>query len=257
MSGSLPALFDAHFHVIDPRFPRAANHGYLPPSYTVDDYLVATADVGLVGGAVVSGSFQGFDQGYLVDALGRLGPAFVGVTQLPVTVTDGELLRLDQAGVRAVRCNLYRGGSETLADLDTLARRVHELVGWHAELYVDASDLPELLPILRTLPQVSIDHLGLSGEGLPCLLELAERGARVKASGFGRCDMDVRAALRAIARANPGALLVGTDLPPTRAPRPFRREDLDLVADALGPELAAAAFHANAVALYRPRALVR
>ena len=36
-----------------------------------------------MGGAVVSGSFQGFDQSYLLDALDQLGPSFVGVTQLP------------------------------------------------------------------------------------------------------------------------------------------------------------------------------
>jgi len=41
--------------------------------------------------AVVSGSFHGFDQSYLLDALALLGPGFVGVTQLPATVTDDEI----------------------------------------------------------------------------------------------------------------------------------------------------------------------
>ena len=48
---------------------------------------------------MVSGSFQAFDQGYLKEALARLGRGFVGVTQLPPTVTDAELRRLDRAGV--------------------------------------------------------------------------------------------------------------------------------------------------------------
>ena len=74
-----------------------------------------------MGGAVVSGSFQMFDQTYLVDALGKLGPRYVGVTQLPATVTDDELMRLDAAGVRAVRFNVKRGGSADVQDLASMA----------------------------------------------------------------------------------------------------------------------------------------
>lgn len=112
-------------------------------------------------------------------------------------------------------------------------------------------DLPGLAPILGALPKVSIDHLGLSRDGLPSLLRLVERGAHVKASGFGRGDLDVPSALRELARANPAALVVGTDLPSTRARRPFDDADLNLVVDTLGQDLAAAAMHDNARAFYR------
>jgi predicted TIM-barrel fold metal-dependent hydrolase len=92
-----------------------------------------------------------------------------------------------------------------------------------------------------------IDHLGLSRAGLPALLELVGRGAYVKASGFGRTDHDVPAALRAIAAVNPGALLFGSDLPSVRCERPFANADVDVVLEAAGPD----ALHANAAALYR------
>ena len=131
-------LFDAHFHVIDPRFPLVPNRGYLPDRYTVSDYRERMKAYDLRGGAVISGSFQAFDQDYLVDALQRLGPAFVGVTQLPASVTDEELRELHEYGVRAVRFNPKRGGSEDISRLDEMARRIHELLGWHAELYIDA-----------------------------------------------------------------------------------------------------------------------
>jgi predicted TIM-barrel fold metal-dependent hydrolase len=245
-----PALFDAHLHIIDPRFALVANHGYLPPAFTVEDYLERTAHFNVVGGAVVSASFQAFDQHYLLDALRRLGPGFVGVTQLPATASDDEVLSLADAGVRAVRFNVRRGGSETLEHLDTLARRVHELAGWHTEVYIDARDLPELMAVLGALPKVSVDHLGLSRDGLAHLLRLVEHGAYVKATGFSRGDLDVAATLREVVRINPSSLMVGTDLPSTRAPRPFSDDDLDLVVDTLGDDLAAAAFHANAQALY-------
>jgi hypothetical protein len=47
------------------------NSGYLPPSFTVQDYQDRALHISVVGGAVVSGSFQGFDQTYLLDALHR------------------------------------------------------------------------------------------------------------------------------------------------------------------------------------------
>ncbi|MET7301691.1 amidohydrolase family protein [Embleya sp. NPDC005575] len=246
-------VFDAHLHIVDPRFPLVANHGYLPPTFTVADYLARTAPLGVTGGAVVSGSFQGFDRTYLLDALRRLGPGFVGVTQLPADVADRTILELDAAGVRAVRFNIRRGGSARIGQWDRLARRVHDLAEWHAELYVDARDLPDLVPSPATLPKLSIDHLGLSREGLPHLLRLVERGVYVKATGFGRVDLDVPAALRAVLAVAPHALVAGTDLPSTRAPRPFRDADLDVIAEAAGPELAGAVLHDNARALYGPR----
>ena len=43
-----------------------------------------------------------------------------------------------------------------------------------------------------SLPAVSIDHIGLSKAGFLTLLKLAEKGVRVKATGFGRVDFDVR-----------------------------------------------------------------
>lgn len=254
MSPSLPALFDAHFHVFEPRFPVVANNGYVPEEFTIEDYRASTAGLGVVGGAVVSSSFQGYDQSYLVDALDRLGPEYVGVTQLPPEVTDDEVLRLNEIGVRAIRYNLYRGDSELLRHLDALARRVHEIAGWHTELYVDTAAIADLVPVLAALPQISVDHLGLSGAGLPDLLRLVEGGARVKASGFSRCDLDVPETLRAIVAANPAALMVATDLPSTRAPRPFEDGDLLVVLDTLGPDLAQGAFKENAIELYRPAA---
>ena len=244
-------LFDAHFHIIDPRFPLVPNWGYLPDRYTSKDYLERMKDYDLRGGVVVSGSFQAFDQDYLVDALSRLGGSFAGVTQLPATVSDDELLELNEAGVRAIRFNLRRGGSESVSYLDTMARRVHELVGWHVELYADARELADLFPMLVALPAVAIDHLGLSSAGFPTLVKLAEHGVRVKASGFGRVDFNVKQALQELYSANPDALMFGTDLPSTRAARPYKDGDFRLVIDALGEDSARRVFYENAIDFYK------
>ena len=76
--------------------------------------------------------------------------------------------------------------------------------------------------------------------------KLVEAGAYVKASGFGRVDHDVPAALRAIAQINPAALIFGTDLPSTRAPRPFEDADIDVVRETAGER----ALWQNAADLY-------
>jgi predicted TIM-barrel fold metal-dependent hydrolase len=245
--------FDCHFHIIDKNFPVVANQGFMPDAFTNEDYLARVKAVELCGGAVVSGSFQAFDQSYLFHALKAFGPAFVGVTQVPQTVSDRELRDLDDAGVRAVRFNVKRGGSEDIRHLENFARRVHGLVGWHTELYVDSTDLADLFDTLVSLPAVSIDHLGLSKAGFSTLLRLAERGVRVKATGFGRVDFDVRSALVDLYAANPKALMFGTDLPSTRAPRPYRHEDYTLVLETLGEEQAADVFYRNAIEFYRPK----
>ena len=245
--------FDCHFHIIDKNFPIVPNQGFMPDAFTSADYLERLKAVDLCGGAVVSGSFQAFDQTYLFHALKVLGPSFVGVTQVPQTVSDRELQELHGAGVRAVRFNVKRGGSEEIHHLESMARRVHQLFGWHTELYVDSTELADLFDTLVSLPAVSIDHLGLSKAGFPTLLKLAEKGVRVKASGFGRVDFDVRPALTDLYAANPRALMFGTDLPSTRAPRPYQDGDYTLVLETLGEEKAANVFYKNALEFYRPK----
>lgn len=220
-------VFDTHLHIVDPRFPLVANQGFVPEPFTVDDYR---ARFDARGGAVVSGSFQAYDQTYLVDALQRLGAQFVGVAQVPASIGDDEVLALRAAGVRAFRANLHRGTAPS--GLVELAARLDALAGWHLEVYGDPRQLPAGLDPERLV----IDHLGMSDEALPALLALVEQGTRVKATRFGALRMDVAAAMRAIVAVNPAALLFGSDLPGTRAPRPFAMDDLELVAEIGGPQ---------------------
>jgi predicted TIM-barrel fold metal-dependent hydrolase len=245
-------VVDAHLHVIDPRFPLVANAGFVPAPFDVPAYRAAARAAGLepVGGAVVAGSFQGDRQEWLLASLAELGASWVGVAQLPAGVTDAELDRLHAAGVRAVRFNLARGTAPDRGDLVRLARRVHDRHGWSCELYLDTAVLAELGATLPALPRVSIDHLGMSDRDQPALLRLVERGARVKATGFGRVDLDVAATLRAVHAVDPSALLFGTDLPGTRARRPFAPADVDLIAEALGDAALPAVLRDNARGWY-------
>jgi predicted TIM-barrel fold metal-dependent hydrolase len=146
-------------------------------------------------------------------------------------VSDDEVLSLDAAGVRAVRFTLARGGA---LDVD-LALRVHQLAGWHAEVY--ATDLPAHEERLRQLPRLVVDHLGMNPEGLAVAVRL---GAMIKATPRYAGD------LRAV---RPERLMFGSDLPGTRAERTFAPADLDVIAGITNSGLAD-----NARAWYRPRA---
>ena len=81
-------LFDSHLHIINKKFPLIENNGYTPDSFLCADYLQRMKSYQLIGGTVVSGSFQGFDQNYLIDALKTLGSGFVGIFLfIPLTIS--------------------------------------------------------------------------------------------------------------------------------------------------------------------------
>ena len=101
---------------------------------------------------------------------------------------------------------------------------------------------------------MSIDHLGLGKEGLPELYHLAEKGVRVKATGFGRLDFDPKPVIRRLYEIHPDILLFGTDLPSTRAPSPFKKEDLTIIKESLvHPEAIERVLEKNAQAWYIDR----
>lgn len=245
-------IFDAHCHIIDTRYPIIANQGYTPPSFPLEEYQQQTRPLGVTAGAIVSGSFHGNDQTYLRALLPRLGPRWVGVTQVAPNVPDAEIASLSAIGVRALRFNVFRGRIDSVDDIVALANRAHAAGRWHAEIYADAAALRPHVAKLSKLPQIVIDHLGMTEEGLPVVLDLVDAGARIKATGFGRVTMNVPKALERIAARNPNALMFGTDLPSTRAKRPFEPADIALLRNVLGAELAAKACWSNAVSLYRP-----
>ena len=244
-------IFDSHFHIIDPAFPLVANHGFLPDPFTAEHYLAEVADLPIVAGTVVWGSFQEFDIGYLRAALARLGSSFVGVANVSGQASDDQLRELADAHIRGIRFNLYRGGSEDISHLVELGLRAWDVAGLHVEIYLDAADLEALAASIRRLPRVSIDHLGMTEHHRPTLLRLVDAGLRVKATGFGRTLLDVRQSLRDIHEANPKALMFGTDLPGTRARRPFDRDDIALIGEALGDAALPGVLHDNAAAFYR------
>lgn len=243
-------MFDSHFHIINPKYPLFENNGYLPSDFTIENYHEQTQNLEIIGGAIVSGSFQKFNQEYLVDALNILGDNYFGVANVSLEMGKEDLDRLDESNIIAVRLNLKRGGSESIDNMVKLSNHLFAKYNWHTELYVDSKDLKELNPILAEIPRFSIDHLGLSKNGIKELYYWAEKGVKIKATGFGRINFDPIPIMKKIYSINPKSLMFGTDLPSTRAQTPFTVKDVELIKDNFTELEQQNIFYQNAVEWY-------
>jgi predicted TIM-barrel fold metal-dependent hydrolase len=243
-------LFDSIFHIIDYRFPIIENQGYLPPQFLPSDYLKFMSRYELLGGTVVSGSFQGFDTQYLISALSVLGKHYVGVINYNPHYTDLDIINLDKLGVKAIRFNVKRGTKDVIDLIEYASKRVFDLVNWHSEIYIDSKDIHSIKDKLLKIPRLAIDHLGLS-KGFNDVLSLVEKGAYVKASGFGRLDFDPVWAIKQILAINENACVFGSDLPSTRAQRPFLPSDIELINNNFDNSQSKKIFYENALKLYK------
>ena len=242
-------IFDAHFHIIDYRFPIIPNEGYMPDTFTVEDYLDFFRDIKLIGGVVVAGSFHGGDYSHIKYALDTLGDGFIGVIN-PNNRIYREIDELDRIGIRGVRYNVRRMGREILRDIETLSTFIYEGKKWHIDLYIENRDIKEYKSLILSLPKVVIDHFGLTYEGFDDLMELVSYGVKVKASGFGRLDFDWMWALDELIKIDPGSVIFGSDLPGTRVERKFDWSDIERIALTFDSEIADRILWRNAFDFY-------
>ena len=85
-----------------------------------------------------------------------------GVATVRRSITDDELKRLHQAGVRGVRFNFVKRLVDFTPkdELIEIAGRIVEY-DWHVVVYFEAADLPELIDFFTALPTtVVVDHMG-------------------------------------------------------------------------------------------------
>jgi hypothetical protein len=78
------------------------------------------------------------------------------------------------------------------------------------ELYADAPLVDRLHNLIGALLAATIGHMGLYRHALSHLLDLAERGVRVKASSFDRLKVTLIPLLRKLYGANSLSLMFGT-----------------------------------------------
>jgi predicted TIM-barrel fold metal-dependent hydrolase len=234
-----PLACCTHAHVFGPaqRFPYAADRSYTPPDAPLGMYLAMLDTLGFARGVLVQGSAHGHDNSAMLDALARQPDRLRGVAVADVDVPPDELRLWHRLGVRGLRFNhFFRGGQlHYRGGVPLEAARAHAAVmaelGWHLQLWIDVKDLPDTIPLLRSLGlPVVIDHMGRTDArtgtatpGFQSLLRvIGEGGYWVKLSGAHRLSQnapdypEARPFHEALVAANPDRLLWGTDWPHPR-----------------------------------------
>ncbi|MFD6447654.1 amidohydrolase family protein [Promicromonospora sp. NPDC060204] len=162
---TLPAgAVDAHCHVFGPaaQFPFAPERKYTPVDASAQQLFDLRDHLGISRNVIVQATCHGADNSALVDALERSAGRARGVATVRADVTDAELRRLHDAGVRGVRFNFVRRLVDAVptAALETIAARIAPL-GWHVVVYFEAADLPDLKDFFAGLPvPLVVDHMG-------------------------------------------------------------------------------------------------
>jgi predicted TIM-barrel fold metal-dependent hydrolase len=219
------------------RFSYAETRSYTPPDAPLEKYLHMLDTLGFARGGLVQGSAHGRDNSAMLDALERNPKRLRGVAVADENVPVAELRRWNDLGIRALRFNhffragkLHYQGGVTLENARKLAPVMKDL-GWHMQLWIDVKDLPETIPIIKSIGLLTvIDHMGRTDAragigtlGFQSLVRLVgEGGCWVKMSGAHRLSTrapdypDARPFHEALVSANPDQLVWGTDWPHPR-----------------------------------------
>lgn len=154
-----PGAADCHHHIYNHRFPVDPRAKLRPPDATVADYRLLQKRIGTTRHVVVQPSTYGTDNRCMLDALAQFGPNARGVAVVDTKVSDAELKRLHEHGVRGIRFNLVQTGATTLGMVEPLAARVHEL-GWHVQIHMLADEIARTHDLLSRLPApIVFDHM--------------------------------------------------------------------------------------------------
>ncbi|MES2473755.1 MAG: amidohydrolase family protein [Pseudomonadota bacterium] len=154
-----PGACDSHLHIYDSRFPYMASAVLKPPLATVSDYKALQRKLGTTRAVVVQPSTYGTDNSCTLDAIAQLGDAR-GVCVVNASVTDAELKRLHEGGIRGARIQFGLGNPVSADEVMPLAKRIAAL-GWHIQCNMPPEQLVQMEGLLLSLPvPVIIDHLG-------------------------------------------------------------------------------------------------
>lgn len=233
---------NAHLHIIDPAFPNdgkaAAQIG------TVETYRALADQLQLPRAVFVQAKPFALDNSCLLDAIARFGPEQArGIAVVDNTVTDQELERLHQGGVRGLRFSVWNPNNAvvSLDDCLPLSQRIKDF-GWNIQLHMSAAQIAAHADLIRSLEcKVVIDHMGRLDPALgtedpayPFLCQMVDRGNTwIKLSGpylntkTGQPWEDANRTACTIAAYAPERVVWGSDFPHvTEKEKP---NELDLV----------------------------
>jgi predicted TIM-barrel fold metal-dependent hydrolase len=242
---------DCHHHIYDPRFP-----GKLPPTgpgkpipdSTVADYRKLQHRIGTTRDVILTPGPYLTDNSVTLDAIAQIGPSARGIAIVTTDVTDAELKKLHDGGIRGIRfVNPHPGALTTVDMIEPLAKRVNDM-GWHIDVNMAPALIADNEDLWNRVPTTIVfDHLahmvppaGVDSPGFMTIRRLMEKGkAYMKLSIFIADSKvgpptygDLGTAAKAYVKVNPERCIWGTNWPhPGEDPKPDDAGFLDLLLD--------------------------
>jgi 2-pyrone-4,6-dicarboxylate lactonase len=249
-----PGATDCHAHVFGPaqRYPYQDNRSYTPPDAPLSQLRAMHRTLGIERLVVVQASVHGADNSAVLDAVATDPRNLRGIATVTEEISDKELARLKDGGIRGIRVNLVDKGGNPFRSLDALsgiAERIRDL-GFHIELLVHVESFPELRALATSVcVPLSVGHIGytkvaaggIDHPGYQEFLSLLRDGYFwVKLTGPSRLSAhesfpypDVAAMAKAVIAAAPDRVVWGSDWPHVMQYRPMPNDGdlLDALAE--------------------------
>jgi 2-pyrone-4,6-dicarboxylate lactonase len=159
-----PGSIDCQIHVFgDPKkYPVDPNLRYEAPEAPIDAAERLHRNLGFSRAVITQTTAYGADHRLLIDLIARAPAKYRGIALIDDSVSDREIARLHDAGVRGTRFNLIKAfdGNPTPRDMKRTLDRIRDF-GWVARFHVDSAAIRELREFLTSVKDPAvIDHLG-------------------------------------------------------------------------------------------------
>lgn len=166
---SMPALkpltkaCDCHMHIYNDRYPISGPTKLLVPNAGVEEYRLVQKRVGTLRTVIVQPGPYAVDNRGIMDAVTQLGLSKTrGVAVVHPGVTDAELKKMAEGGIRGIRFTL--GDPATAVTnfemIEPLAKRVNDL-GWHVQFHLRADQIAGHEDLLKRIESpIVFDHMG-------------------------------------------------------------------------------------------------
>ena len=119
-----PGAVDTHMHIYLPqRFPYQPGPAHKPPEANVAMYTAMLARIGVERAVIVQPAAYGTDNRCTMAAVAEMGGRARGVATVAAGVTEAELQRLTDAGIRGARLFMLPRGLLRWEELETIAPR--------------------------------------------------------------------------------------------------------------------------------------
>jgi D-galactarolactone isomerase len=254
-SGSEPAKLkapagacDCHHHIYDAaRFPPVQPGGDIVPNARVEEFRMLQKRIGTTRNVVVTPRAYVTDNRVTLDAIARLGANARGVAVIHPEVTDAELKKLADGGIRGIRFSIAnpQNSSVSMDMIEPLSKRVNAL-GWHVQINMTGDQIAANADLWNRLPSAIVfDHLahvpqpvGVSHPVFAVVRRLIDKGRTwVKLSvTYDNTKVgpptyaDITEVAQAYVKAAPERMVWGSNWPhPNETPKPDDAQVFDLM----------------------------